>query len=247
MKRKGEERMQMYSTSDLGDRKEWIERYAPLVKRIAQHLMARLPASVEFDDIVQAGMVGLLDAVSRYEPAQGAQFETYATQRIRGAIVDELRSNDWLPRGLRQSMRKIEAAISVLEQRHGRPPVESEIAAQLNVPLAEYQRKLQDARAHQLLYAEDFNNGDGESLLEEGAGAQARHNTLDGLLQKELRDRLSLSVAELPEREKILMSLYYEKELNQREIGEVLGVTESRVCQLHSQAVARLRSKLIER
>jgi RNA polymerase sigma factor FliA len=232
-----------YSISDLGDRKDWIERYAPLVKRIAHHFMARLPASVEFDDVVQAGMVGLLHAVSRYEATQGAQFETYATQRIRGSIVDELRSNDWLPRSLRQSMRKIEAAISVLEQRHGRAPAESEIAAHLNVPLAEYQRLLQDARGHQLLYSEDFNNADGESPLE-GANAENRHDMLDVLLQRELRKRLSKSIADLPEREKMLMSLYYEKELNQREIGEVLGVTEARVCQLHSQAVARLRAKL---
>ena len=235
-----------YSISDLGDRKDWIERYAPLVKRIAHHLMARLPASVEFDDIVQAGMVGLLDAVSRYEATQGAQFETYATQRIRGAIMDELRSNDWLPRSLRQSMRKIEAAISALEQRHGRAPAESEIAAHLKVPLAEYQRMLQDARGHQLLYAEDFSNADGESPLD-GGSAEARHDMFAGLLEQELRKQLSRSVAELPEREKILMSLYYEKELNQREIGEVLGVTESRVCQLHSQAVARLRTKLRDR
>ena len=233
----------MYSISDLADRKDWIERYAPLVKRIAHYLMARLPASVEFDDIVQAGMVGLLDAVSRYEETQGAQFETYAAQRIRGAIVDELRRNDWLPRSLRKSMRTIEAAISALEQRNGRAPAESEIAAHLKVPLAEYQRMLQDARGHQLLYAEDLSNADGESPLE-GGSAENRHDVLDGLLHQELRKRLSKSVAELPEREKLLMSLYYEKELNQREIGEVLGVTESRVCQLHSQAVARLRTKL---
>ena len=236
----------MYSIGDLGDRKDWIERYAPLVKRIAHHLMARLPASVEFDDIVQAGMVGLLDAVSRYEATQGAQFETYAAQRIRGAIVDELRSNDWLPRSLRQSMRTIEAAISALEQRHGRPPAESEIAAHLKVPLAEYQRMLQDARGHQLLYTEDLSNADGESPVD-GGSAESRHDMLAGLLEQELRKRLSKCVAELPEREKILMSLYYEKELNQREIGEVLGVTESRVCQLHSQAVARLRTKLRDR
>ena len=235
----------MYSISDLADRKDWIERYAPFVKRIAHYLIARLPASVEFDDIVQAGMVGLLDAVSRYEETQGAQFETYAAQRIRGAIVDELRRNDWLPRSLRKNMRKIEAAISVLEQRHGRAPNETEIAAQLKVSLAEYQRMLQDARGHQLLYTEDLYNTDGDSPLE--AGSAARYDTMDALIDEELKQRLTGAVAELPEREKMIMSLYYEKELNLREIGEVIGVSESRVCQLHSQAVARLRTRLRDR
>lgn len=229
--------------SDLADRKDWIARYAPLVKRIAHYMMARLPASVEFDDVLQAGMLGLLDAVSRYEETQGAQFETYAAQRIRGAIVDELRRNDWLPRSVRKSMRKIETAISALEQRLGRPPTEGEIATQLSVPLDEYQHQLHQARGHQLLYSEDFNDPDGESVIDAG-GPQ---DILDALIDEELRQRLAGGVAGLPEREKTVMSLYYEKELNLREIGQVLGVTESRVCQLHSQAVARLRGKLHER
>ncbi|HUL93785.1 MAG TPA: RNA polymerase sigma factor FliA [Burkholderiales bacterium] len=229
--------------SDLADRKDWIVRYAPLVKRIAHYMMARLPASVEFDDVLQAGMLGLLDAVSRYEETQGAQFETYAAQRIRGAIVDELRRNDWLPRSVRKSMRKIEVAISALEQRLGRPPTEGEIASQLSVPLEEYQHQLHQARGHQLLYSEDFNDPDGES----GIDAGGPHDILDALIDEELKQRLASGVAALPDREKTVMSLYYEKELNLREIGQVLGVTESRVCQLHSQAVARLRGKLHER
>ena len=233
----------MYSVSDLADRKDWIQRYAPLVKRIAHYMMARLPASVEFDDVLQAGMLGLLDAVSRYEETQGAQFETYAAQRIRGAIVDELRRNDWLPRSVRKSMRKIELAISALEQRLGRPPTEGEIASQLSVPLEEYQHQLHQARGYQLLYSEDFDDPDGESMLDAGGP----RDILDALIDEELKQRLANGVAALPEREKTVMSLYYEKELNLREIGQVLGVTESRVCQLHSQAVARLRGKLHER
>lgn len=228
-----------YSAGDLADRKNWIEHHAPLVKRIARYMMARLPASVEFDDVLQAGMLGLLDAVSRYKATQGAQFETYAAQRIRGAIVDELRRDDWLPRSVRKSMRKIDAAISALEQYLGRPPTEREIASQLSLPLEDYQHQLYQARGHQLLYSEDFDDPEGESAP--GAGPR---DILDALIDEDLRRRLVGGVAGLPEREKTVMSLYHEKELNLREIGVVLGVTESRVCQLYSQAVARLRRKL---
>ena len=236
----------LYGPGGLTDRTAWIEQYAPLVKRIALHMMARLPASVDASDVIQAGMVGLIDAVSRYEETQGAQFETYAVQRIRGAILDELRRNDWLPRSVRRNARRIEGAMRALEHRAGRPPQESEIAAQLNLSLADYQRMLQEARGHQILYAEDFRDPDGDALFERGA-EDGREGVLDALLDEELRARVVKAVAELPDREKLVMSLYYEKELNLREIGEVMGVTESRVCQLHTQAVARLRSRLGER
>jgi RNA polymerase sigma factor FliA len=229
-----------YSIGDLADRKGWIERYASLAKRIAHYMMARLPASVEFDDVLQAGMLGLLDAVSRYEETQGAQFETYAAQRIRGAIVDDLRRNDWMPRSVRKSMRRIEAAISRLEQSLGRHPTEKEIASQLGVRVEEYQEQLDKARGHQVLYAEDFRNPDGESVVD----ASGPQDILGALVDEELRQRLATGIAGLPEREKTVMSLYYEKEMNLREIGQVIGVTESRVCQLHSQAVARLRARL---
>jgi RNA polymerase sigma factor for flagellar operon FliA len=235
----------LYGARGLPDRSAWIEQYAPLVKRIALHMMARLPASVEASDVIQAGMVGLIDAVSRYEETQGAQFETYAVQRVRGAILDELRRNDWLPRSVRKNARRIESAIRSLEHRTGRPPLESEIAAHLELTLADYQRMLQEARGHQILYAEDFRDADGDVLFERGV-ADGREGVLDALLDEELRGRVAKAVESLPEREKLVMSLYYEKELNLREIGEVLGVTESRVCQLHTQAVARLRSRLGE-
>ena len=225
------------------ERSGWVEQHAPLVRRIAHHIMARLPASVEVDDIIQAGMLGLIDAVSRYEHTQGAQFETYAVQRIRGAILDELRRNDWLPRSVRRNMRRIEAAISALEQKNGRAPSEGEIAGELGVPLADYQGQLLDARGHQIVYAEDYLDADGGAPAGEST-ADAHAGVLERLLDEEFRGQVSQAVAGLPEREKLVMSLYYEKELNLREIGAVLGVTESRVCQLHSQAVARLRAKL---
>lgn len=233
----------MYTAAGTIDKQDLVVQYAPLVKRIANHLMARLPASVQVEDLIQAGMIGLLDAIGRYEESQGAQFETYATQRIRGAMLDELRQTDWLPRGLRQSLRRIEAAINTLEQRFGRPPAEQEIANALQMPLAAYQQMLQDARGCQLVYYEDFNDANEENFLD-------RHNPLthpnpmETLFGGRLRTMLVHAIEQLPEREKQVMGMYYEQDMNLREIGEVLGVSESRVCQLHSQAIARLRTRL---
>jgi RNA polymerase sigma factor for flagellar operon FliA len=207
--------------------------------------MAKLPSSVQVEDMIQNGMLGLLDAINRYEEGLGAQFETYAVQRIRGAMLDGLRENDWLPRSLRRDMRRIEAAVSALEQRFGRQPNESELAASLSMPLPDYQKMLQEARGYQLVYFEDFTDGDEEDFLERNcAGPEA--DPLEHLLNKDMRMSLVNAIEDLPEREKTVMGLYYERDLNLREIGEILGVTESRVCQLHSQAVARLRSRIFE-
>ena len=235
----------MYTAAGQPDREQLVQRFVPLVKRIAYHLMARLPANVQFDDLVQNGMLGLLDAMERFEEGFGAQFETYATQRIRGAMLDGLRENDWLPRQLRREMRRVEAMLNKLEHAHGRVPSETELAEALEMPLAEYQKTLQDARGHQILYLEDFAGDEGEDFLE-------RHFTdneadpLHLLEDKSLKQALVLGIERLPEREKLMMALDYEKELNLREIGEVMGVTESRVCQLHSQAIARLRSQVLD-
>lgn len=233
----------MYTATGAISRQDWVEQYAPLVKRIAHHIMAKLPASVEVDDIIQAGMMGLMDAVNRYEETQGAQFETYAAQRIRGAMLDELRSCDWLPRGIRKNMRTIEKAMHVLEQKLGRQPTEQEIAQQLEVSLADYQQMLQEARGHQLVYYEDYSEGDDEHFLDRHAG-HSHPSPLESLVEEDMRERLVAAIAGLPEREKLMMGLYYEQDLNLREIGEVLGVSESRVCQLHTQAIARLRTML---
>ncbi|MEO8165285.1 MAG: RNA polymerase sigma factor FliA, partial [Betaproteobacteria bacterium] len=214
----------MYTATGTHNRKEWIKQYAPLVKRIAHHIMAKLPASVQVDDIVQAGMIGLMDAVERYEDAQGAQFETYAAQRIRGAMLDELRSSDWLPRGIRKNMRTIEKSMHALEQRLGRQPNEQEIADHMHLPLAEYQQMLQEARGHQLVYYEDFSEDDDASFLDRHSG-RAHPSPLDTLLDEGMRARLIAAIESLPEREKTMMGLYYEQDLNLREIGEILGVT----------------------
>lgn len=234
----------MYTPTGQPEREQLVQRFTPMVKRIAYHLMARLPPSIQFEDLVQNGMLGLLDAIDRFQDGFGAQFETYATQRVRGAMLDGLRENDWLPRNLRRELRRIEATISRLEHANGRAPSEKELAEALGVTLPEYQKMLQEARGHQLVYLEDFTGEGDEDFLE-------RHFTDDDTnpanifedfrLKKQLID----AIGRLPEREKLMMALYYEQELNLREIGEVMGVTESRVCQLHSQAIARLRSQIV--
>jgi len=234
----------MYTAAGQPDRDQLVQRFVPLVKRIAYHLMARLPASVQFEDLVQNGMIGLLDALDRYQEGFGAQFETYATQRVRGAMLDGLRENDWLPRNLRRELRRIEVAINQLEHEHGRAPSERELADTLGMTLADYQRTLQDARGHQLVYFEDFSGEGDEGFLE-------RHFTDNNadpaniLEDRDIKATLVKAIGNLPEREKMMMALYYDQELNLREIGEVMGVSESRICQLHSQAIARLRSQVL--
>jgi RNA polymerase sigma factor for flagellar operon FliA len=188
-------------------------------------------------------MIGLLDAAGRYDDLHGAQFETYATQRIRGAMLDELRQADWLPRSLRRDMRSIETSIRRLQQKLGRQPNETEIAQDMQLPLLEYQQMLQDARGAQLIYYEDFHSDDDQDFLERFS----RDDDADplALLQDtSFREELMSAIDRLPERERMLMGMIYEQEMNLREIGEVLGVSESRVSQLHTQAVSRLRSAL---
>ena len=224
---------------------DYVKKFAPLVKRIAYHLMAKLPASVQVDDLIQAGLMGLMDAAKNYDNTLGAQFETYAAQRIRGAMLDELRQADWLPRTVRKSLRQIEAAINKLEQKNQRAPNEEEVAKAMDIDLSVYQQMLLDARGHQLLYYEDLQDSDDSDFFERHVAGQ-NGDPLKMLEDAGFRKVLAQSISVLPEREKQMMGMYYEQELNLREIGEVLGVSESRVCQLHGQAVARLRVKLLE-
>jgi len=237
----------MYTATGKSDRDDLLARHAPLVTRIAHQLKAKLPPSVEVDDLIQAGMIGLLDAVSRYDCDHGAQFETYATQRIRGAMLDELRSTDWLPRSIRHNMRRIEDAMSALQQRAGRPPTETEVAHELNMSLADYQKLLGQSGGHQLIYYEDFQESDDDDHFLDRHCADKSATPLESLLDDDFRSALIEALDALPEREKHLMALYYEQDMNLKEIGAVMGVSESRVCQIHSQAVARLRATLRER
>jgi len=238
----------VYTPRGTLDRQDYVKQYAPLVRRLAHQMVARLPANVELDDMIQAGMMGLMDAVGRYEESQGTQFEHYAASRIRGAMLDELRANDWLPRSARKSQRDIENAIHRLEGKLKRAPSEIEIAREIGISVADYQEMLTEARGAQLIYFDDLGGGgnDDEDYLERHI---ADHSEGGGdpsavLRDKRFRGALVGAIEELPEREKLLMGMYYEQDMNLREIGAVMGVTESRVCQLHSQAVARLRSKL---
>ncbi len=233
----------MYTAQGTLEKERLVNQYAPLVKRIAYHLMAKLPASVMVDDLVQNGMLGLLDALGRFEEGTGAQFETYAVQRIRGAMLDGLRENDWMPRGIRKEMRRVETVLQKLEHENGRQPSEGELATALDMPLAEYQKLLQEARGHQLVYLEDLSGADDDYLDYHAAGVSP--DPLAILEESSMRGALVMAIAQLPEREKLMMALYYEQDLNLREIGEVMGVTESRICQLHTQAVARLRVAVI--
>ena len=222
---------------------EQVNKYAPLVKRIAYHMMARLPASVEVDDLIQVGLIGLMDAVSRFDGTQGAQFESYATQRIRGAMLDELREADWLPRHVRQKSRQIETAIHTLQQRLGKPPTEQEISKEMGIPIDQYQGMLNDVKGSQLLYYEDFSDDDSANFLERYL-VDGSSDPLALLEDVGFRASLIEAIHTLPERERSMMGMYYEQDMNLKEIGVVLGVSESRVCQLHSQAVARLRAQL---
>ena len=223
--------------------------YAPLVRKLALQLLARLPASVELDDLIQAGMIGLLDAVRRYQETADAQFETYATTRIRGAMLDELRGQDWLPRSVRTKARKIEQAIQLLEQRLMRAPTETEIAAQLDIPLSDYQTLLPAAQGVQIVHYEDFTTEPDSSSSQADWSATLNHgsaggNPLDALLAGDFRQALVHAIDALPDREKLLLSLCYEQGLNLKEIGAIMNVTEARVCQLRSQATARIRARL---
>lgn len=236
----------MYTSKGQLDRDAMIRQHVPLVRRIAHHMIAKLPPNVELDDLIQVGMMGLADALSRYEVAQGVQFETFATQRIRGAMLDELREGDWMSRSSRKSQKDIEHAVQRLEQRLGRSPLESEIAVEMGLSLTEYQSLLGKVRGTQLVYLEDMTRGSGDdedSFLDRHV-ADSDADPLELLRDQRLRSSLVSAIESLPEREQHIMGMYYEHDMNLKEIAAVLGVTESRVCQLHSQSIARLRAKM---
>ncbi|ATH76936.1 RNA polymerase sigma factor FliA [Halomonas sp. KM007] len=230
----------MYTAQGRIKQSELLTQYMPLVRRQALTLQVRLPASIELDDLIQAGMVGLLEALGRFDAAQGATFATFASQRIRGAMMDELRTRDWLPRSVRRSARAVDETVRRLEQTLGRPPEEVEIARELEMPLSDYQQLLNDTNSGQLLPFEELVADGGEPAGDEGSA----NRPFEQLLDEQQRHTLIEAIEALPEREKLLMALYYQEEMNLKEVGAVLGVTESRVSQLHSQAVSRLRARL---
>ncbi|CAM3989171.1 RNA polymerase sigma factor FliA [Roseateles saccharophilus] len=234
----------MYTPKGRLDNSTLIKQYSPLVRRLAHQMIAKLPANVEVDDLIQVGLIGLTDALSRFDAEQGVQFETFATQRIRGAMLDELRGGDWMSRGTRRQQREIEVAVHKVEQRLGRAPNETEIATEMGLPLAEYQELLGKVRGTQLVYLEDMSGDDGDENYLDRHVADEGANPVELLQDHRMREALVAAIKNLPEREQFVMSMYYEHDMNLKEIAAVLKVTESRVCQLHSQSIARLRVKL---
>ena len=220
---------------------ELVQQHAPLVKRIAYHLIARLPHTVDVNDLIQEGMIGLLDASQNYNVNQGASFETYAGIRIRGAMLDEIRRNNWAPRSVHRKAREIAAAIQEIEQREGRHAQDTEIAQSIGISTQEYHQQLYDSAGHQVFSLDEFNDHD-ESLAHPISDTQLEpaQEVQQGGFQQALADAIN----KLPERERLMMSLYYNDELNLKEIGEVLSVSESRVSQIHSQTIIRLRASL---
>ncbi len=218
-----------------------VEQYAPLVKRIAYHLMTRLPSSVSVDDLIQAGMLGLLEASRNYNPGLGASFETYAGIRIRGAMLDELRKNDWAPKSVHRKAREMAEVVREIEAREGRDARDEEIAKAMGLTMEEYYKILQDTSTCRILSFDDLGVDEdaiSRGMLEQGA------SPYDKTSRQRFLERLSEAIAKLPERERMVVGLYYEKEMNLREIGTLLGVSESRVSQLLGQAMIRLRARL---
>jgi RNA polymerase sigma factor for flagellar operon FliA len=234
----------MYTAQGRLEMDTMLRQYSPLVRRLAHQMIAKLPANVEIDDLIQVGMIGLTDALSRFDAGQGVQFETFATQRIRGAMLDELRGADWMSRGTRKQQREIESAVHRLEQRLGRAPAEREIAQEMGLSLSDYQDMLGKVRGTQLIFLEDMSGDDGDSDYLDRHVTDEGHDPLSLLQDYRMRGALVEAIKNLPEREQYVMSMYYEHDMNLKEIAAVLGVTESRVCQLHSQSIARLRVKL---
>lgn len=219
-----------------------IESFLPLVKKIAYHLKGRLPDSVMVEDLVQSGIIGLIEASQKFDASQGASFETYAGIRIRGAMLDEIRKGDWTPRSVYRKSREVSDAIAKVEASKGREARDEEIAAEMEISIDEYYHILQDTNSAQLL---SIDEPDHDELSEERMVGNQKSPVAE-LTESGFQEALAEQISDLPEKEKLVMALYYDEELNLKEIGEVLEVSESRVSQIHSQAIKRLKSRLQE-
>ncbi len=233
----------MYASVKTGGTDEMIMQHVPLVKRIAYHLLNRLPDSVQVEDLIQAGMLGLLEAVKQYDATQGASFDTYAGIRIRGAMIDEIRRSDWTPRSVHKKARMVTEAIRALEAKNGYEAKDIEVAEHLGISLEEYHHILLDSSSCRMFSVEELAQA-GDHYLEEVT--QQGPQPIEDISRGGFQQALVKAIAELPERERLVISLYYDEELNLREIGEVLNISESRVCQISTQAILRLRSRLAD-
>ena len=229
----------MYAEVDKDQQQQRIVEHLGLVKRIAYHLIGRLPSSVQLDDLIQAGMLGLIEASKNYNPSQGASFETYASIRVRGAMLDEVRHADWSPRSLHRKMREVSEAIRQIENETGRDAKDHEVAERMGISLDDYHNIMRDS-ANSRMFSIDQADDEGH-----GYHLSSDEKDPSGVLQKEgFAQALAQCISELPEREQLVMSLYYNEELNLKEIGQVLEISESRVCQIHGQSLARIRAKM---
>lgn len=223
-----------YDQSWDGNQDDLVREYLPLVKKIGLHLAARLPASIELDDLMQVGLIGLIQAGATYDAARGASFATYAGIRIKGAMLDEVRRHDWVPRSVQQNMKRVTETIAELERTLGRVATDAEISGAMGLPLEEYHEL-----SRELAYSRLAPMEDAEASME-----SSEPDPFANLQDSRLRQDIVAAIGALPEKEKLMMSLYYGEELNLKEIGAVMGVSESRVSQIHGQALARLRAKL---
>lgn len=223
---------------------ELVRRHAPLVRRIAYHLMGRLPPSVDVGDLIQAGMIGLLEASRHFAFDRGASFETYAGIRIRGAMLDELRRTDWTPRSVHRKTREVAEVVRQIETETGKEAEDAEVMRRLGMNAEEYHQILADAACVRLLSLTASEDSEESSVLDVADDSGLTPH--EGIEHDDMRKALAEAIEGLPEREKLVMSLYYEQELNLKEIGAVIGVTESRICQIHGQAIIRLRARMTD-
>jgi RNA polymerase sigma factor for flagellar operon FliA len=222
------------------DTSDLITRHLALVQKIAYHLLARLPASVLVDDLVQSGMIGLLEAARNFDASKGASFETFAGIRIRGAMLDEMRKGDWVPRSVHKNSRTIASAIDAVEKQSGEDAKEIDVANYLQISLSEYQKMLQDVNCGKLIAYEDLPNPD--DIFAQSS--KTFDSTFDHVADNQFTQQLAQLIEQLPQREALVLSLYYDEEMNLKEIGLILEVSESRVSQILSQAIHRLKSKI---
>jgi RNA polymerase sigma factor for flagellar operon FliA len=229
------------------ERDQLIIQYLPWVKFIALRMAAKLPSHIQAEDLISAGVIGLIDALDKFNPAREVQFKTYAQIRIQGAIKDELRALDWASRSMRQKVKRLEHAYATLEQEFGRPPSSEEVASSLGVEMDEFEEMLDDVKGTSLVSLEDLGHGpaaEDKSGLPEALLTRQDQDPLEVLNLQDLKKSLTVTIAELPEKERLVLSLYYFEELTMKEVGKVMSLTESRISQLHTQAVLRLRGKL---
>ena len=229
------------------ERDQLIIRYAPWVKFIAMRMASKLPSHIQAEDLISAGIIGLIDALDKFNPAREVQFKTYAQIRIQGAMKDELRALDWASRSMRQKVKRLEHVYTTLEQELGRPPSSEEVANSLGIEMDEFEEMLDDVKGTSLVSLEELGQGpasEDKTNLLEALLTREDQDPLEVLNLQDLKKALSLAISELPEKERLVLSLYYFEELTMKEVGKVLNLTESRISQLHTQTVLRLRSKL---